>query len=130
MADDMIDASDLAKAIRELDQIPERIKLNAHAVVETYAENLRDKWRSNARTTARRHGKHYPRSITASPTSAGIGDVSWEVGPESALPQGGMGAGFEYGGPNQPPHLDGDRAARVIEPLFLKAVEDMIDRAL
>lgn len=130
MADAEIDASELVKAIKDLDETPDRVKLNAHVVVETWAEKLRDKWRSNARATAKAHGRHYPRAITASSTSAGVGDVSWEVGPESALPQGGMGAGFEYGGPNQPPHLDGDRAARVIEPLFMKAVEEMIERSL
>ncbi len=130
MADVEIDASELAAALRDLDEMPDRVKLNAHTVVESYAEKLRNQWRDNARSTAGKHGKHYPRSITASSTSAGVGDVSWEVGPESALPQGGMGPGFEYGSVNQPPHLDGARAAEVIEPLFRRAVEDMIDRAL
>ena len=130
MADDTIDASDLVKAIRELDEIPERVKLNAHVVVETWAEKLRDRWRANARSTAGRHGKHYPDSITASSASAGVGDVEWEVGPESAQPQGGMGRGFEYGSVNQGPHHDGESAARSIEPQFLKAVDEMLKRVL
>ncbi len=128
MADLEIDASELAAAIRDLDEIPTHVKVGAHRVVETHADKLRDQWRDFARDTAGKHGKHYPNAITASPTSAGLGDVSWEVGPESARPQGNMS--FEYGSVNQPPHLDGARAAQVIEPLFMKAVTEMVDKAL
>ncbi len=128
MADAEIDASDLAAAIRDLDEIPTHVKLNAHVLVENYAEKLRDLWRDNAKDTAGAHGKHYPKAITASSASRGVGDVAWEVGPLSALPQGGMS--FEYGSVNQPPHLDGARAAEVVEPQFYQAVRDMVDKAL
>lgn len=63
----------------------------------------------NARETARRHGKHYPRSITMS----SAGRLAWEYGPDSDLPQGGMS--FEFGSRNQPPHLDLARSADQIE---------------
>ncbi len=130
MADAEIDASELVKAIRELEEIPKAVILNAHITVESWAEKLRNRWRANARSTAGTHGVHYPKAITAASASAGVGDVAWEVGPESALPQGGMGMGFEYGSVNQPPHLDGQRAQVVIEPLFVKAVEEMIGKVL
>lgn len=76
--------------------------LEAPAVVKDEAVKFRNDWRDNARHSARQHGKHYPASITAE----NVGDAEWEVGPDSALPQGGMGHGFEWGSVNQPPHND------------------------
>ena len=72
---------------------------------------------ANATATAGTHGKHYPKSITAERTLS-IGSIGVEVGPDSGMPQGGMGPGFEYGSVNQPPHLDGNKAADVHEPQF------------
>lgn len=96
------------------------------AVDESAARLQRD-WRSNARKTARSHGKRYVRSITHT-TAVEAGAVTADIGPESAMPQGGMGAGFEYGGVNQPPHMDGAAAfARNAQP-FARRVDDAIDK--
>ena len=101
----------------------------AYKVVEEQAKALRNDWRDNARLTARRHGKHYPRSITHEQIPARDA-VEYEVGPESALPQGGMGAGFEYGGPFQEPHWDGARASVKRAPEFEKALGDLLKEVL
>lgn len=61
--------------------------------------------RANARRTAGKHGKHYPRAIDFEMTGPLVG----EYGPDSAKPQGGMS--FEYGSVNQKPHLDLARSA-------------------
>jgi hypothetical protein len=126
MADGMLDGLELVKLAKELDAATEEVKLGAHRVVEEHAEDLGRRWRANARRSAGKHGVHYPRAITASPTGQAVGAVEWEVGPESAMPQGGMGAGFEYGGPYQPPHLDGARAIQKVEPRFVKSVEELL----
>jgi hypothetical protein len=59
--------------------------------------------------TSGTHGKHYPKSIDSELVFNATG-VSVDVGPNSAKKQGSMGAGFEFGSKNQPPHLDGLRA--------------------
>lgn len=81
--------------------------------------DLRDEWKANARATSGQHGKHYPDSILAKMRLSA--DIEVEVGPDPSLPQGGMS--FEYGSVNQPPHLDGQRAADTIVPRFERRVE-------
>ncbi|WP_113704597.1 hypothetical protein [Nonomuraea lactucae] len=100
------------------------IKLTYDAVRDQ-AQQLQRTWRANARRTARRHGKHYPSSITNEQipsTSAAI----WEVGPEIGKKQGSMGVGFEYGSSNQPPHWDGTNAAVQQEPKLHQALKDIL----
>jgi hypothetical protein len=94
----------------------------ARKVTEANGEHLRDLWRDNARQTAGHHGRRYPSSITAE-TVPTFGDAVVEVGPDTSKPQGGMGPGFEYGSVNQEPHLDGKRAADVIEPRYQADLE-------
>lgn len=114
------------------------------------SHDLRDLWRANAAESAGSHGKLYPRSITDSAVG-GIGMV-WEIGPDRSRRQGGMGRGFEYGAPSvirspnpkhgwwraadgwhpggfagqrvgqTKPHLDGNRAADKMFPLFERRV--------
>lgn len=83
--------------------------------------------RANARVTARKHGKHYPRSITFEMTS-GLGlfgnTISGEYGPDINRPQGGMS--FEFGSRNQKPHLDLARSADVVGPAFIRSVDDQV----
>lgn len=93
------------------------------------ADDLKTDWVANARATSGQHGKYYPDAITAEP-KFGIGSISAEVGPEEGRPQGGMGMGFEYGSRNQPPHMDGNRAADVHEPLFAQAILDAVTDAI
>lgn len=98
-------------------------------VLDTSGTRLRDDWRRLARKSARRHGKRYPSSIT-SEVSADEGVLFADVGPDSALPQGGMGRGFEYGSVHTAPHPDGATAfAANVEP-FERAVDDAVDRIL
>ncbi|WP_431903639.1 hypothetical protein [Nonomuraea sp. bgisy101] len=127
MADEMLDASELLALAGEIDGAAEQVVAEAFPLVKRHALELRNQWRDNARETARRHGKYYPRSITAEqiPDAAA---VEWEIGPDSSLPQGGMGRGFEYGGARQPPHWDGARATRAVEPIFNADVDALMRR--
>lgn len=127
MAD--IDATELLKLEHLLQEAQEEVARRVYPAVKEAAEDLRDEWRRNARQTAGKHGKHYPRAITAEQIPV-AGEALWEVGPESHLPQGGMGRGFEFGSQNQPPHLDGANATIKIEPQFVKAIEDIVEGLL
>lgn len=123
MAD--LDASELLAISEWVEDGERRAAEGAYPLVKKHALALRDRWQENARGTAGRHGKHYPRSITAEQVHDVPGAAAWEVGPDRARKQGSMGAGFEYGGPNQPPHLDGQRATLAGEPEFNAAVEQL-----
>lgn len=87
------------------------------------AEELKTKWRAGARRSSGSHGRRYPSSITSEKKLSALGAVAFEVGPERGKPQGAMGPGFEYGSRNQPPHLDGKKAADAVEPGYHEAIE-------
>lgn len=88
---------------------------------------ITSQWRDNARATARQHGKHYPGTIIPELVGGGLGAV---IGPISAMPQGGMGRGFEYGSRNQPPHLDMTRTVDNEFPKYIAALNKSIQEVV
>lgn len=96
------------------------------AATEATATSLQKTWRANARRTAGKHGRWYPSSITTEKKGARFGSIEFEVGPEIGKRQGAMGPGFENGSRNQPPHLDGKKAADAVGPKYQTAVEAAI----
>src|SRR5690606_13835025 len=122
------DTHEVDELARDLAKAPERVVVTSRGAVRDAAKKLRDDWRSNARATARRHGKHYPRSITHE--AVGLDGLTYEVGPEFGKLQGRMGRGFEYGSRNQPPHLDGNRAADGIERELARDLAPAAERAI
>lgn len=75
-----------------------------------------------AKSSAGAHGKHYPNAMSAEAR----GPLTWEYGPDSAKPQGGMS--FEFGSRNQPPHLDLARSADIVGPRFANDVSRLPSR--
>jgi hypothetical protein len=82
-----------------------------------------------AKLSAGRHGKLYPRAMSAEMgstfTGYGATVVTGEYGPDIAKPQGGMS--FERGSRNQKPHLDLARSADRIGPSFQMEAGRMAD---
>lgn len=120
---------DTAGLERALAEAPE---LLAHELVDAAEESagkLQRDWRSNARKTARRHGKHYPSAITHDVTVE-AGAVTADIGPDRAKPQGRMGPGFEYGSVHQPPHMDGAAAFARNAQRFARAVDEAVDKVV
>lgn len=124
MAD--LDITQLLKLGEDLEKDAHRAASETYPVVRDLAKELEKTWRDNAKATARKHGRHYPRSITAEQIPVTDGPM-WEVGPETRRKQGSMGRGFEYGSVNQPPHLDGTRAATTVEPKLEAAIKKIFD---
>lgn len=124
-----IDGSALLDLVRYLDNAEHQAAEKTYPVVKQHAQELRNQWRDNARDTAKKHGKLYPKTITAEQIPRADA-IEWVVGPESALPQGGMGRGFEYGSVNQPPHWDGANAAIAQEPKFLADLDRIVRELL
>lgn len=119
------DTSELYALAEDLGAIAGQTFRTVRSVYVEAADDLRDKWRANAKETAGQHGRLYPLAITA---EEHVGTrLDFEIGPESNKPQGRMS--FEYGSVNQPPHLDGQRAADemipTIERRIVEAAEDL-----
>lgn len=110
---------DLADDIRE---IPIKAVSQGARIVRENAWQGRDLAQASARATARSHGKHYHKAITAEMRTP----LEWEFGPESGKRQGGMS--FEHGSRNQPPHKDIERAADVVAGEFHRDVHAMVGR--
>lgn len=104
---------------RDFEKAPAKVAAVLYDVFKESGEAFAEDWAANARQTSGTHGKWYPDSID-SETHVALG-IEVEIGPNSAKKQGGMGRGFEFGGPTQPAHLDGARA--------LPAAEHRLDRA-
>lgn len=125
------DTSQLAALVARMEAVPSMAFKAITEVVDVSGEALLQGWKANATATSGVHGKHYPDAITKS-IKPGLATVGVEVGPESGRPQGGMS--FEHGSVNQPPHMDGNRAADVVEPMFNAAlpvaIVGLLSRAL
>lgn len=113
---------ELRSLIVDFDKAPARKLNDFRKVVRDGAGMLTVLWKQNARDTAGEHGKLYPRTIGYDTYSDGL---TAEIGPDASRKQGGMS--FEYGSRNQPPHLDGNRAAddvfRVLPKMAADAAE-------
>lgn len=123
MADSDLDGTELLALAAYFDGAAKGVAEKAYPVVKQHAQELRDQWQTNAKETAGQHGKHYPKAITAEQIPV-TDEILWEVGPERMRKQGDMS--FEYGSRNQPPHLDGARAAIQQEPKFIASLDEII----
>ncbi|MEU6710002.1 hypothetical protein ABZ897_00870 [Nonomuraea sp. NPDC046802] len=126
MADVDLDFSELLPVAAEIEREAHEVAQEAYPVVKKMAVKLQRDWRRNARSSAGAHGKHYPRSITSEQRFSTDGP-DWEIGPDKAMPQGGMGRGFEWGSVHQPPHNDMGQAMATLEPLFEAAAKKIAD---
>lgn len=121
------DASEVEQLENDLLEAALKAHVESPDTVRREAVRFRNEWRDLARESAGAHGKHYPSSITHEQ----VGEAAtFEIGPDSALPQGGMGRGFEWGSVNQPPHNDMGQAIVKVPDRLESAVADMAKRLL
>lgn len=109
------DASEIYELAQDMSTVSAKMIPALRSAMSQAGEEFARQWSENAVETSGTHGKHYPKSID-SELVFNAGGVSVDVGPNSAKKQGSMGAGFEFGSENQPPHLDGLRAFETIGP--------------
>lgn len=123
------DTSGLDDLSADLLLAAERAADEVYPVVKKGAQNIKTDWRKRAKRSAGAHGKLYPRSIGYD--IARFGErIDAEVGPDSAMPQGGMGRGFEYGSVHTAAKPDGAAALEAEEPKFVAQIEAAVARAL
>lgn len=113
----------------DMDQAGDKVTAELYPVVKRALQNIKTGWRRRARGSAGAHGKHYPLSIDYDIARLGY-RIDGEVGPNTAMPQGGMGRGFEYGSIHTAPKPDGAAAVTDEEPKFAAQAEAAVLRAL
>lgn len=124
----MSGAGEFMDLAMDLGKASSKVAVTLYAAFKAEGDAFAEDWRANAVATSGEHGKHYPNSIT-SETRVALG-IHVETGPDSSMPQGGMGRGFEFGSRNQPPHLDGARALPAAEARLQKTTETAIGAIL
>lgn len=96
------DASELLLYVGHVGSTVDRAEPELKKIVERGALNVKRGAVRNLHGLHRtrfRHLNHYPRSITYDL----LGPLEAEIGPDSSLPQGGMGRGVELGSVHTPP---------------------------
>lgn len=124
------EADDLAVWMQDLVNAEAKVVPAARAVVVKGALNVKVDARS--RFNAARVGNylpHYARAISYEVTEYPAGSVA-EIGPESDMPQGGMGKGVELGSVRHPPIPHLNPALDAEAPKFEVAAADVGVRAL
>ena len=117
-----IDSRELGALARDFGKISATATRTLIPVFKEAGDQLVKTWAANARETSGVHGRHYPDSIDSEMQIST--DIVIEVGPNPAKPQGGMS--FEYGSVNQPPHLDGQKAADVEIPRIDRRIDTVL----
>lgn len=145
---------ELQDLIGDLRRVPAKVEAKCRRDVRDAAQSSVKAYRANARASSGEHGKLFPGTITADILAGGL---TAELGPESAMDQGGMGRGFEWGSPSTisnfkgggwfrgaggrwfpggfpgqrvgqtGPHLPMTKAMDVEEPKFVKAIANNAD---
>lgn len=118
----IFDTHELSALAVDLGKVSAGTTVKMAEVFREAGRDLTKQWAANARATSGTHGKYYPDSIDSEMQIST--DIVVEVGPNPAKKQGGMS--FEYGSVNQPPHLDGQKAADAEVP----KLEARVDTAL
>lgn len=115
--------STLGDLAADLRTIATEAKPTMARVVRKNAEQGNRLAKDFAKESAGSHGKLYHLAFSAESRTP----LSWEYGPDEAMPQGGMS--FEGGSRNQKPHLDLARSADIVGPALAvevgKAVADL-----
>jgi len=115
--------------IADMKQVPVKVAKDCRATVREAAKVGNQVAKDNAKRTAGKHGKLYPRAFTWEAGSSfhgfGASVYSAEYGPDIARPQGGME--FEHGSRNSPPHLDLAKSADLIGPSFAQEIRGKMD---
>lgn len=118
----VFDARELSALAVDLGKLGAKTTAAMIPVFTEAGDHLVTEWANNARQTSGVHGKHYPDSIDMDLVVST--DIAVEVGPNPGKRQGGMS--FEYGSVNQPPHLDGQRAADAEIPLIDRRIQSAL----
>ncbi|MFB7224226.1 MULTISPECIES: hypothetical protein [Terrabacteria group] len=124
------DMGEVRRLERHLTRSIPRLRREARAVTMRGAMNIKKDWRANARGTAGKHARLYPRSISYDFAAYGRDLFMATIGPDKGGPQGALGNLLEYGSVKNPPHNDGGRALDAELPRFEAQMQLLAERGL
>lgn len=128
----VIDASELHTLKADLGAVPAASGQNLRKAIEVTARNVRDTARENA--TGMAHAPAFPYSITYDIEGAGNrgtgSQLTAEIGPDKARPQGALGNLIEFGSINNAPQGIMHGALQANQADFERGLDRAIDDAL
>lgn len=122
MAGFTVDAHEVFALAEDLAAAAAKIIPAAEVAMVEIGKQMETQWRANATATAGAHGVHYPGTIQAT-TNGLVSEISPKSGQQHAM-------SFEEGSRNQPPHLDGQKAADVVGPVGATLLAAAVAKAL
>jgi hypothetical protein len=122
------DFSEVNRLAADIGKIPGRAVPASVAIVTKGALNIKQdaQTRIRGQLGSPTHLPHYPNAIDFD-IRYGVGRIEAEIGPNSAMPQGGMGAPIEEGGIRTAPMPHMGPALEAEGPKFEKALGDMVE---
>lgn len=130
MSGNPFDMRDVHRLQRHLARGIPQARRDTRKVTARGALNIKKEWRQNARTTAPKHAKHYPKAVGFDVFTFGPDQVLAIIGPDKAGPQGALGNILEYGSVKNPPHNDGGRALINETPRFEAQMALILQRGM
>lgn len=126
------DFYEVNELVADLGDAPKKVIPNVRKAVEVTARNVKDDWRSEAKSLSGKHAKGYPSSIDYTMELNTNGEIGAEIGPTPGKGQGSLGILEDApGGVGSRPQKAGTKAAKKAEKDFeaglLKAVGDVLD---
>lgn len=128
--DSQFDMSDVRRLQRHLARSIPQVRRDARAATMKGAVNIKRDWRANARQTAGKHARAYPRAVSFDFAAYGRDIFMATIGPDKGAAQGALGNLLEYGSVHNPPHRDGGRALDAELPRFEAQIALLADRGL
>lgn len=137
----IFDDRELKALAVDLGNVEPGVRKRLRGVLQEGSSDLKKAWQANAKESSGAHGALYPYSIdweqvagTRTATGQFSSNLDFEIGPDESKVVGGRnggsggmvgkaGAGYEFGSVNQPPHLDGQRAADEIVPRIVRRID-------
>lgn len=130
MTGNPFDMSEVRRLQRHLARVVPQARRDTRRVMMRGALNIKRDWRKNARQTAPKHARLYPKSINFDLLTFGPDQLLAEIGPDKGGPQGALGNLLEYGSVKNPPHNDGGRALAAELPRFEAEIDAITARGL
>lgn len=118
----------LAELQRDLNRAPKALEDGVERVLEKGALNVKNRMVEDAQTL-KGHARQFHRSISYDRETRLL-QLGYEVGPDKDRPQGALGNLLYFGSKNNAPQLDIEAGLNDEEPRLIKALGDVLGKAL
>ena len=124
----LIDLSEVRALATDLGKTTREVEKEADRVLERGALGVKNVMAADAQRLTG-HAKHFHRSISYD-RRAGVGRLSYEVGPDKERMQGALGNLVYFGSRNNAPQLDIEAGMIEEEPRLMSEMGKMLERVM